>query len=71
MSKILIVDDEAKACKLLKRILEADENDYEIMTSNSGLDALEKVKSLNRLLYYWTLKCPIWMAWKSWVNQEI
>ena len=43
MSKILVVDDEVKACELLKRFLEI--KGYDVMTSNSGEDAIEKVKS--------------------------
>ena len=43
MSKILIVDDEVKAGELLKRFLEA--KGYDVITSNSGEDALEKVKN--------------------------
>ncbi|MBC8552558.1 MAG: response regulator [Candidatus Brocadiales bacterium] len=58
MSKILIVDDEVKACNLLKRFLEADENEYEIMTSHSGEDALEKVKSFKPTLMLLDIKMP-------------
>ncbi|MBC8555046.1 MAG: response regulator, partial [Candidatus Brocadiales bacterium] len=43
MSKILVVDDEVKACELLKRFLEAME--YDVIMSNSGEDAIDKVKS--------------------------
>jgi CheY-like chemotaxis protein len=43
MSKILVVDDEVKACTLLKRFLETKKHD--VITSYSGEDALEKVKS--------------------------
>lgn len=43
MSKILVVDDEVKACKLLKRFLEL--NGYEVIISNNGEDAIEKVKN--------------------------
>ena len=43
MSKILVVDDEVKACELLKRFLEKKE--YDVITSSSGEDAIEKVKS--------------------------
>ena len=42
MSKILVVDDEVKACELLKRFLE--KKGYEVITSNSGEDAIKKVK---------------------------
>ena len=42
MSKILVVDDEVKACKLLKRFLEL--KDYEVIVSNDGEDAIEKAK---------------------------
>ena len=44
MSKILIVDDNANVCYLLKSYLE--EMDYEVIVSQSGMDALEKVKEL-------------------------
>ena len=43
MSKILVVDDEVKACNLLKRFLETKRHD--IITANCGEEALEKVKS--------------------------
>jgi len=43
MSKILIVDDEVKACELLKRFLET--KGYDVITANRGEDALEKVKN--------------------------
>lgn len=58
MSRILIVDDEVKACDLLKRILETDENEYEVMTSNSGMDALKKVKSFTPTLILLDIKMP-------------
>ncbi len=44
MTKILIVDDNVNVCYLLKSYLE--EMDYEVIVSNSGMDALEKVKEL-------------------------
>ncbi len=43
MSKILIVDDELKACELLKRFLESKE--YDVIVTNNGEDAIEKTKS--------------------------
>ncbi len=43
MSKILVVDDEIKACELLKRFLEM--KGYDVIMSNSGEDAIEKAKS--------------------------
>lgn len=43
MSKILVVDDEVKACELLKRFLEL--KGYEVIISNNGEDAIEKVKN--------------------------
>lgn len=43
MSKILIVDDEVKACELLRRFLET--KGYEVIVSNSGEDAIEQVKN--------------------------
>lgn len=58
MSKILIVDDEVKACNLLKRILDADENKYNVMVSYSGEDALEKVKSFEPTLILLDIKMP-------------
>lgn len=58
MSKILIVDDEVKACNLLKRIIEAEEYGYEVMTSNSGMDALKKVKSFKPTLILLDIKMP-------------
>ncbi len=45
LSKILVVDDEVKACELLKRFLEM--KGYEVITSNNGEDAIEKVKNEN------------------------
>nr|MBC8551131.1 DNA-binding response regulator [Candidatus Brocadiales bacterium] len=38
MSKILVVDDEVKACKLLKRFLEA--KGHEAVTAGNGIEAL-------------------------------
>jgi len=43
LSKILVVDDEVKASELLKRFLEA--KGYEVITSSSGEDAIEKVRN--------------------------
>jgi DNA-binding response OmpR family regulator len=43
LSKILVVDDEVKACKLLKRFLEL--KGYEVIVSNDGEDAIEKAKN--------------------------
>ena len=43
MNKILVVDDEVKASELLKRFLEA--KGYEVITSSSGEDAIEKVRN--------------------------
>ena len=43
MSKILVVDDEVKACKLLKRFLEL--KGYEVIVSNEGEDAIEEAKN--------------------------
>ena len=40
--KILLVDDEADFIELMKTRLEA--NDYEVITSNNGKDALDRVK---------------------------
>jgi len=44
MSKILVVDDEVKACKLLKRFLEA--KGHEAVTAGNGVEALEKLKTI-------------------------
>ncbi len=43
MSKILVVDDEVKACTLLKRFLEA--KGHEAVTAGNGIEALEKLKT--------------------------
>ncbi|ODS33452.1 MAG: two-component response regulator [Candidatus Scalindua rubra] len=43
MSKILVVDDEVKAYELIKRFLET--RGYNVITSTSGEDAIEKVKN--------------------------
>ncbi len=43
MSKILVVDDEVKACDLLKRFLE--KKGYDVITANNGEDAIAKVKN--------------------------
>lgn len=42
MSKILVVDDEVKACELLKRYLQA--KGYDAVTARNGIEALEKLK---------------------------
>ena len=43
MSKILIVDDEVKTGRFLKRFLEI--KGYDVITSNNGEDALKKAKN--------------------------
>jgi DNA-binding NtrC family response regulator len=43
VSKILVVDDEIKACELLKRFLET--NEYDVIMSHNGEGAIEKVKN--------------------------
>ena len=43
MSKILVVDDEVKACELLKRFLEM--KGYDVIMANNGEDAIAKAKS--------------------------
>ena len=43
MSRILVVDDEVKACEALKRFLEM--NEYNVIMSYNGEDAIEKVKN--------------------------
>ena len=42
MSRILVVDDEVKACELLKRFLQA--KGYEAVTAYNGVEALDKLK---------------------------
>ncbi|MGR3173087.1 MAG: HD domain-containing phosphohydrolase [Candidatus Scalindua sp.] len=56
MNRILVVDDEIKACDLLKRYLETKR--YDIITSNSGEDAIEKVMSENPDLILLDLTMP-------------
>lgn len=43
MTKILVVDDEVKNCELLRRFFE--KKDYTIITTNSGMDAIEMVQN--------------------------
>jgi signal transduction histidine kinase len=43
MSKVLVVDDEVKACELLKRFLEA--KGHEVVMAGNGVEALEKLKN--------------------------
>ena len=43
MSKILVVDDEVKACELLKRFLEM--KGYDVIMANNGEDAIEKARN--------------------------
>ena len=43
MSKILVVDDEAKVCKILERFLEA--KGHEVVTARNGIEALEELKN--------------------------
>ena len=42
MNNILVVDDEVKACELLKRYLQA--KGYDAVTAGNGIEALEKLK---------------------------
>ncbi len=42
MSTILVVDDEVKACELLKRFLEM--KGYDVIAANNGEDAIKMVK---------------------------
>jgi len=42
MNKILVVDDEVKACELLKRYLQA--NGHDAVSAGNGIEALEKLK---------------------------
>ena len=41
MNKILVVDDEVKACELLKRYLQA--NGHDAVSAGNGIEALEKL----------------------------
>jgi len=43
MFKILVVDDEVKTCELLERFLK--KKGYNVITSNNGEDALERVRN--------------------------
>ncbi len=43
MSKILVVDDEVRACNAIKKFMEA--KGYDAIVSHNGEDALEKVKN--------------------------
>lgn len=43
MTKILVVDDEVKECELLRRFFE--KKGYTVITSNNGMDAIEKVQN--------------------------
>lgn len=56
MEKILVVDDEVKACELLKRFLEI--KGYDVATSYSGKDALEKVEKEKPDVILLDLKMP-------------
>lgn len=56
MAKILVVDDEVKACELLKRFLEA--KGYDVITSNSGEDAVEKVRNEKPNVILLDIKMP-------------
>lgn len=44
MSKILVVDDEVEACKVLDEYLSA--KGYEVHTSHDGPSAIEKIKTV-------------------------
>ncbi|GAX59993.1 response regulators consisting of a cheY-like receiver domain and a winged-helix DNA-binding domain [Candidatus Scalindua japonica] len=44
MNTILVVDDNTNICYMMKHYLE--EMKYDVITSHSGMDALEKVKNL-------------------------
>mgnify|MGYP006417333897 FL=1 len=56
MSEILVVDDEIKACELVKRFLEVKR--YEVIMSHSGEDALEKVKNFKPDIMLLDIKMP-------------
>jgi CheY-like chemotaxis protein len=43
MTKILVVDDEVKECELLRRFF--GKKGYTVITSNNGMDAIEKVQN--------------------------
>ena len=45
VKKLLIVDDDANVIYTVKNGLEAYDDDYEIVTANSGKECLEKLKS--------------------------
>lgn len=56
MNKILVVDDEVKTCEILKEFLEI--KGYGVITSNNGMDALEKVKHEKPEIMLLDLKMP-------------
>jgi len=56
MNKILVVDDEVKECELLKRFLER--KGYDVITSYTGMHALEKTKSEKPDIILLDIKMP-------------
>lgn len=56
MSKILVVDDEVKACEFLKRFLET--RGYDVIVSYSGEDALGKVENLKPDIMLLDIRMP-------------
>ena len=44
VKRVLVVDDEADACKLLTRMLHAFDNSLEVLTASSGEQALEEMR---------------------------
>ncbi len=56
MSKILVVDDEVWACDPIARFME--KKGYEVITSYSGEDALEKVKNLKPDIMLLDIRMP-------------
>jgi len=51
MAKILVVDDEPGAVKVIEKFLE--KNDYEVVTASDGEEGLAKMKNL--ILFCWIL----------------
>lgn len=56
MTKILVVDDEVKECELLRRFFE--KKGYTVITSNNGMDAIEKVQNESPDVMLLDIKMP-------------
>lgn len=56
MTKILVVDDEVKECELLRRFFE--KKGYTVITSNNGMDAIEKVQNESPDIMLLDIKMP-------------